>query len=74
MNALIINDPPSLNQALCLLGCSEPMDIAAQGRSEALQTMFERSEQGQSWPQQGLLHPLHSLHFPMMPLMCFDHL
>jgi len=31
--ALIINDPPSLNQALCLLECFEPMDIAAQGRS-----------------------------------------
>ena len=71
MNALIINDPPSLNQALCLLGCSEPMDIATQGRSEALQTMFEPLRQG---PISHKLWPLHSLHLQRMLRTGFHHL
>jgi hypothetical protein len=56
---------------LCLLGCSEPMDIAAQGRSEALQTMFEPLRQG---PISHKLWPLHSLHLQRMLRTGFHHL
>jgi hypothetical protein len=57
--ALIIINPPSLNQALCLLECFEPLDIAAQGRSIA--DAVRAIEARQISQQKGLLHPLQLL-------------
>ena len=67
--ALIIIDPPSLNQALCLGQGFEPVDIAAQGKSIA--DDVRAIEARQISKQQCLLHSLHPLHFPMMPLTGF---
>ena len=54
--ALIIIDPPSLNQALCLGQGFEPVDIAAQGRS--ITGAARAIEARQISQHQGLLHPL----------------
>ena len=64
MTALIINDPPSLKEALCLLECFEPMGIAAQSISiaDAVRVVEARRIS----QQQGLLHPLHSLQLLQM--------
>jgi len=56
---LIIIDPQSLNQALCLLECFEPLDIGAQGRSIA--DAVRAIEARQISQQKGLLHPLQLL-------------
>ena len=57
--ALIIIDPPSLNQAVCLGQGSEPVDIAAQGGS--IPDDVRAIEVRQISQYQGLLHPLHLL-------------
>jgi hypothetical protein len=63
--ALIIIDPPSLNQALCLGQGFEPVDIAAQGGSIA--DDVRAIEARQISQQQGLLHPLQLLQMVETP-------